>query len=606
MLHVEAEVEIDGITILAVLPPKEKASASGRIEMLGSSKPVAGRDHRPHLGGRSRRPRVTFWTARGRGGGTGGRDRRPARGGARPDSRRPQPGETTAEGGDRRPDRRPRPDAAPGGPSSGAAAGRPTRASAERRPERRPRVEGAPGDTSSPADSGVRRCRAASAPDSRLPGSSRTARGRAGPDRRPTAGWSADRPRPPARRTAARASSREPRTATCFWRALLPNSVRLRNGSLREVLQESATRSPKNRRAPAPEGRPEVSGDRDPHSRGAAGPVGEAGHLARQGRGGRCTTRDDLAARPCVRTVASAAPRDEAARELDRKLREELDRRIKKLRSHWEEQITHALEEGRVLQALRFSAQPPTDRPVPRVTRRQAHERRGGLHDRQHPRRALARPSRRGKRLAHKAPDPPRRPARGLDGRSRAPGAARIGWLACPCSHGRALHASTAQTDPRGSPCPTDPSLGTSTETPEQARRGTEGTRGHRRLGRYDLGKRGRRVGASRRFRRICRPGPRRGRPPRSSHRTRLPHRTRSPHRTAPASDTTEAVTTGEIPPDPVPAEISEDTATEEPVTEPAPGGGPVRRRRLDAPASADAVQRLPAQEDPGPAPADS
>jgi hypothetical protein len=32
---------------------------------------------------------------------------------------------------------------------------------------------------------------------------------------------------------------------------------------------------------------------------------------------------------------------------------------VKKLRSNWEEQITHALEEGRVLQALRFSAQPP-------------------------------------------------------------------------------------------------------------------------------------------------------------------------------------------------------------------------------------------------------
>ena len=32
---------------------------------------------------------------------------------------------------------------------------------------------------------------------------------------------------------------------------------------------------------------------------------------------------------------------------------------MKKLRSNWEEQITRALEEGRVLQALRFSAQPP-------------------------------------------------------------------------------------------------------------------------------------------------------------------------------------------------------------------------------------------------------
>ena len=78
---------------------------------------------------------------------------------------------------------------------------------------------------------------------------------------------------------------------------------------------------------------------------------------------------------------------DEASRELDRKLREELDRRAKKLRAHWEEQITHALEEGRVLQALRFSAQPPepTAR-FPASLVEQARERRGRLHDRQHPR----------------------------------------------------------------------------------------------------------------------------------------------------------------------------------------------------------------------------
>ncbi|MFZ2056908.1 MAG: hypothetical protein WAV54_05830, partial [Acidimicrobiales bacterium] len=68
---------------------------------------------------------------------------------------------------------------------------------------------------------------------------------------------------------------------------------------------------------------------------------------------------DQISLRDLRTTVAAAAPRDEITRELDRKLREELDRRVKKLRSNWEEQITHALEEGRVLQALRFSAQPP-------------------------------------------------------------------------------------------------------------------------------------------------------------------------------------------------------------------------------------------------------
>jgi len=68
---------------------------------------------------------------------------------------------------------------------------------------------------------------------------------------------------------------------------------------------------------------------------------------------------DRISLRDLRTTVVAAAPRDETARELDRKLREELDKRVKKLRSNWEEQMTHALEEGRVLQALRFSAQPP-------------------------------------------------------------------------------------------------------------------------------------------------------------------------------------------------------------------------------------------------------
>jgi hypothetical protein len=68
---------------------------------------------------------------------------------------------------------------------------------------------------------------------------------------------------------------------------------------------------------------------------------------------------EQISLRDLRTTVAAAAPRDETARELDRKLREELERRIKKLRANWEGQITHALDESRILQALRFSAQPP-------------------------------------------------------------------------------------------------------------------------------------------------------------------------------------------------------------------------------------------------------
>jgi hypothetical protein len=68
---------------------------------------------------------------------------------------------------------------------------------------------------------------------------------------------------------------------------------------------------------------------------------------------------DQISLRDLRTTVVAAAPRDETGRELERKLRGELENRVNKLRSNWEEQIVHALEEGRVLQALRFSAQPP-------------------------------------------------------------------------------------------------------------------------------------------------------------------------------------------------------------------------------------------------------
>ena len=106
------------------------------------------------------------------------------------------------------------------------------------------------------------------------------------------------------------------------------------------------------------EGRPEVSGDAILALAEQLAPsVKQAIWLDRAEAA--VAQLEQLSLRDLRTTVAAAAPRDETARELDRKLREELDRRIKKLRSSWEDQITRALEEGRVLQALRFSAQPP-------------------------------------------------------------------------------------------------------------------------------------------------------------------------------------------------------------------------------------------------------
>ncbi|HUY05950.1 MAG TPA: hypothetical protein VMU99_01660 [Acidimicrobiales bacterium] len=58
-------------------------------------------------------------------------------------------------------------------------------------------------------------------------------------------------------------------------------------------------------------------------------------------------------------TVTGATAKSEDAKLLLGKLRAALEDRLTKLRTKWEQEISHALEEGRVLQALRLSAKPP-------------------------------------------------------------------------------------------------------------------------------------------------------------------------------------------------------------------------------------------------------
>lgn len=68
---------------------------------------------------------------------------------------------------------------------------------------------------------------------------------------------------------------------------------------------------------------------------------------------------EHLSLRELRTTVTGALPRDDHGRELDRKLRSALDERVKKLRDGWHDDMQRALDEGRVLQALRLSARPP-------------------------------------------------------------------------------------------------------------------------------------------------------------------------------------------------------------------------------------------------------
>ena len=168
---------------------------------------------------------------------------------------------------------------------------------------------------------------------------------------------------------------------------------------------------------------------------------------------------DRISLRDLRTTVVAATPRDETARELDRKLREELDRRVTKLRSNWEEQITHALEEGRVLQALRLSAQPPepTARFPAGLVERLASSAGAAMTSGTPTERWLAILDA-ADILADTAADPPRRSPRGSVGGDHAQGESRGGQPSGSCSAAGALDATTAEA---ASNCPPAPPAAT-------------------------------------------------------------------------------------------------------------------------------------------------
>lgn len=275
VLRAEVEVELDGITVVAILPPKEKAQGSGRIEYLGPPRPAPG---------------VTTTLARGERPGRPER-RREGRREGRPESRR------------------------------------------EGRPERRHEAETEPRRTEGrrPARPGERR---------REGEGGRQLRRETGPRRGP--------------------ARFEPGTAHRdeLFATLSPEqraiAERLAAGGLPAVRKAIAE---EQQRAKA-EGRPSAAGDPI---------VAIAEQLLPQVRAAVWLDRaeaavgrtDEITLRDLRATVVGASPRDEAGKELERRLREALERRVSKLRSDWEAHITQAMADGRVLQALRLSARPP-------------------------------------------------------------------------------------------------------------------------------------------------------------------------------------------------------------------------------------------------------
>jgi len=342
ILRIEAEVEIDGITVVSVLPPKEKEAPGGRIEVLGTQRPVPGvttvlagppdrrRESRFFREGEERRPSRPAGDRRPRRDGEG-----PAEGRSRP----PAAGEPAGSDGDRRPsmrgERGGRPRSRPG--SEVASARRDLSAPPPRQGSgpigaRGPRLEGGPAARSS-------------APPRREAGTRGEHSGR-GPDR-------GARPKRGPVRLEAGTKHRDELMATLPPEQQLI-ADRLATGgmpAMRKAIADEQERAKS-------EGRPPVAAESILALAEQLQPDVKAAVWMDRAEAA-IVHLDDLGLRDLRATVIAAAPRDDAGRDLERQLREGLERRVAKLRSDWEGHLAHALGEGKVLQALRLSARPP-------------------------------------------------------------------------------------------------------------------------------------------------------------------------------------------------------------------------------------------------------
>jgi hypothetical protein len=322
VLRVEADFELDGITIVAVIPSKGRSREPERIEIIrpapGSFQPVTtalvGKDDR-----------------RGRGRDTWDGERRESRGAPGGGGARPR-----GEGGRGRPG---------SGPGALGRDGKPREPQTRERParDRQPREtevrEGAPAVRRTPrppSEGGGGRPSSPTGP-ARPPRPARP--------ERPT------RTRPP--RLVVGTTHRDALFAT-YPPEQRPIAEQLAQGGLasvrRSLADEQAAAKAEGRTTGNSEAIIAVAEQMLPAVR-------ESIWLDRAEAA--VAMLDVLTLRDLRSTVAAAAPRDEIGRELLSKLREALTTRVTKLRSGWEEEITKALDEDRVLQALRLSARPP-------------------------------------------------------------------------------------------------------------------------------------------------------------------------------------------------------------------------------------------------------
>jgi hypothetical protein len=290
VVRAEADFELEGITVLSVVPPKGKRSEPERLEIIGPP--------------RTETPGVTSsLVAKGE---RGGRDSRPRRDGdrdrGRPDGPR-KPRERTERG--------PRPEGADRGPRPDRGGPRPDRGP---RPERAPRGErpSRPEREAPPAKPKPKRLN---------PGNTHRAAVLAdlAPEHRPIA-EQVLKGGLPAVRQAVHAHNAQ---------AKVDNQPELPEGPVVAIAESLLPRL--------------KTADWRDRAEAAVKDV------------------DEIALRDLRSVVAGAdaVARDDETRLLASTLREALDRRVKEHRDRWVSEITTALEDGRLVRALRVSARPP-------------------------------------------------------------------------------------------------------------------------------------------------------------------------------------------------------------------------------------------------------
>jgi hypothetical protein len=319
VVRAEADFELEGISISSVVPPKEKKRAEPeRLEIIGS--PSRQEGVTTSVVRRSGRPE------RGRGDGDGAR-RRPRRDGDDASSDRPRRERSARQPRSAGEGRARRGDGRPGGRPAGARTA--DDASAERRQDGRrrgARRDGEPGGGGAGRSSRQR--------DDSGDGGGRT-------------------PRP--KRLSPATVHRDAALAGLSpeQRAIAEQVLK---GGIPAVRQAIEAQNDRARSANLPEVNGEallaLAEELLPRLKAATW---------RDRADAAAGTVDEISLRDLRSVVAGAdtATRDDESRLLASSLREALERRVARLREQWVEEITRALDEGRLVRALRVSAHPP-------------------------------------------------------------------------------------------------------------------------------------------------------------------------------------------------------------------------------------------------------